>query len=268
MLRDRAGRQAIARYTMPSNRHYPNAPIIEAIIDLRVKLAHETTFEQLLPIKEAIATDYPKSQDLLTGEAHFEFGKNLNVTSTQELIGYGLISKENRFILQARLDGFALSALPSYDRWETFRDEAKRCWEIYRSHLEIEAITRVAVRYINRIDIPFAPAGETVQQEDYFHTFPQVADYAFTDLELFAMQLHIPQPDMESMLILKQARIEAAKPETIAIILDIDLFQDRSQNPWSIEDNSTIWDFFEKLHHRKNDVFEASITDKTRELIQ
>jgi uncharacterized protein (TIGR04255 family) len=50
----------------------------------------------------------------------------------------------------------------------------------------------------------------------------------------------------------------------IPIILDLDLFVERPQ----VANEEELWALFEKLRVRKNEYFEASITDKTRELIR
>ena len=52
-------------------------------------------------------------------------------------------------------------------------------------------------------------------------------------------------------------------PELVSVILDFDLFREQI---WQSDDEE-IWRFLEELRHRKNQVFNASITEKTKELI-
>ena len=77
------------------------------------------------------------------------------------------------------------------------------------------------------------------------------------------MQLQIRQEDLDCMLIINETLAPPAAPNFFTIILDIDLFR---QQVWQSGDKD-IWDFLEKLRHRKNEVFKASITEKTEELI-
>jgi len=51
-------------------------------------------------------------------------------------------------------------------------------------------------------------------------------------------------------------------------LLDLDLFQERFDEPWGVEEDAEVWDFLERLRDRKNEVFEASITEKTRRLFE
>lgn len=47
-----------------------------------------------------------------------------------------------------------------------------------------------------------------------------------------------------------------------------ELFYGHDEEPWQADNDKALWDFLEKLHERKNEVFEASITNKTRRLIR
>jgi len=78
------------------------------------------------------------------------------------------------------------------------------------------------------------------------------------------MQLRIPQADIKSLLLLSQAIIEPAKPGVVSVVLDNDIFR-AEEVP---TDEGEVWEFFDMLRERKNDVFEACITDKSRELFK
>jgi len=67
---------------------------------------------------------------------------------------------------------------------------------------------------------------------------------------------------LHCMLIINQALVPRTNPDFISVILDFDLFR---QQIWQADDED-IWRFLEELRHRKNVVFEASITDKARRL--
>ncbi len=64
------------------------------------------------------------------------------------------------------------------------------------------------------------------------------------------------------MLIINEALVPRTTPDFISVILDFDLFR---QQTWQADDEG-IWRFVEELRRRKNEVFEASITDKARRL--
>jgi len=175
---------------------------------------------------------------------------------------HGLVcsSMDQRQIFQARIDGFTFSRLAPYDRWESFRDEARRLWAAYRMIAQPERVTRIAVRYVNRLDLPL-PLRDF---KDYLRTVPEVSPALPQGLTNFFMQLHIPQDDLDAMLLLNQAMIPPAHGGVVSVVLDIDLFRSKDLP----DDDDSMWGIFEQLHTRKNDIFEGCITDLTRELIR
>lgn len=252
---------------MPERKHYSKAPITEAIIDLRIVQTPGFSLDGLAPLRKILADRYPNQE-----EEHVQYRRMSFVGSDllqagggQQLNGFRFISKDKRETLSTRLDGFAFIVRAPYARWETFRDEARRLWNVYRSVTEVESITRVALRYINRIDIPSTSA----QLEKYLRTYPQVSadmpqEGTISD---YFMQLQQWQEDPRCMLIVNEAPVPPPDPGTTSIQLDFDIFREQFVQPWRADQDDAVWEFLEQLHDLKNRVFEASITNKTRELI-
>ena len=99
--------------------------------------------------------------------------------------------------------------------------------------------------------------------KDYLRVVPEIP-YKFPQrvLSSFLTQVQMPQEDLDCMLIINETLAPHSDNKFVTITLDIDLF--RQQN-WESGDDD-IWNFLEKLRHRKNEVFEASITQKTKEM--
>ena len=131
---------------------------------------------------------------------------------------------------------------------------------MYRTAVQPQRITRLAVRYINRLELPL-PIAEL---KDYLRTSPEVSSALPQNLAGYFMHLTIPLPDIKSTVMLTETPAASPDPKVVSIILDIDLF--RSLEIPSTEEE--LWDLFEVLRVRKNDVFEACITDRTRESFQ
>ena len=246
--------------TMGTQRHYPNAPIAEAIIDLRVELATDITVADLEKVQVGQEDAYPTRLDRNVVRGQMQVGRRVSASATTEQIGYVFRSRDEKQIFQGRLDGFTMSRLSPYQCWESFRDEARRQWNIYRAAVSPQRITRVAVRYINRIDIPL-PLEDF---SDYVRTVPEVSPDLPQELAGYFMRLDIPMEDIKSRCLLNEAMVEPAAPNVVSVILDIDVF--RTEDVPTEEDG--LWGFIEELRSRKNSVFEACITDKARELFQ
>jgi uncharacterized protein (TIGR04255 family) len=246
--------------------HYENAPITEALIDIRVEVASELRFEDLQAFRKHVAPDYPREETRSIAEGMFQFGPSIRASATQKPWGMAFWNATNTQVLQVRLDGFTLSRLKPYQDFEHLRDEARRLWNIYRDLVRPKRVTRVAVRYINQFNIPTIGVAK-IEAEDYFNVFPRITDKLPSELRDFGpylMNLHLHQPDLKGMLVLNEVMTPPALPETISIVLDFDLYV---EDP-PVTNEPDLWAFFDRLRERKNIYFEACITDKARELIR
>ena len=151
-----------------------------------------------------------------------------------------------------------MSRLAPYESWEAFRNEARRLWEVYRQTVKPVRIERVALRYVNRLDLP----GPRAELKDYLQTSPEIAAGLPQGLDGFFMQLQIPVEDLNSRLFLNLTTCEPPKPGIVAVVLDIDLF--RTEN--LPQEEEALWQLLESMRARKNEFFEACINDRTREL--
>ena len=238
---------------------YSRAPIVEAIIDLRVISSNTISS---LDLADAIGKieDYPHRQSLAVNPA-FQFSDgdfSAAIGSLSEGLRY--ISHDHKKVFQARLDGFTISVLPPYEDWTLLQSEAQRLWEIYLSARQPNKLVRVAVRYINHCPIP---KGTLASQ--LLNTVPHLPTQIGI-LEEFEQRCQMAHPDLEATLLLTQATLTQPQSQDRSILLDIDLF--RTKSLWDISDKTALWDYMERLRTRKNLIFESCITDDMRSLIQ
>lgn len=186
--------------------------------------------------------------------------KSLRQSFSQAPIGFRLSKSDDSRVLQLRREGLAYSHMAPYTEWATFRAEAQPLWQQYRGALPDAKLVRCALRYINRVDIP-----ETkIEVYDYFTLYPKIPEQLpQQDVMGMALSLQMPQPDLECVAVINQALVEPVKPGHISIVLDIDVFRLGIETWQDLE----VWAFLDKLRDRKNEIFEACITDRTRELI-
>jgi len=243
--------------------HYEKAPITEALIDIRVELSVDLRFEDLRAIKRHISSDYPHEETRNLAEGIIQFGSAVQASAQQKPWGLVFRNDSKNQVLQVRLDGFTFSRLEPYETFESLRDEARRLWDIYRELMRPKKVTRVAVRYINQLNIP----GITVEPADYLNTYPHVSDRLPPELRNFGpylLRLPMHQDDLKGILVINEAMTAPKIPDAISIVLDFDLYV---ENP-PVTTEPELWSFFDRLRERKNTYFEACITDKTRELIR
>lgn len=241
---------------------YANAPIVEAIIDIRVRMPRDVSFDQLKSAGAGVSADYPTVENLQQSIIAFGQGPGpFDQAMQRETMSSPLFkSQDGHRIWQSRLDGFTFSQLKPYDTWLDFRDAAAAAWALYREATKPEAIVRLGLKYINRFDIP-EPVNDL---KSFLRTVPEVSpDLSQAKVGGFFMQLQIPQPDIEAMVVVTEAMIPPPQVGIASIVLDIEVARQNNLP----EKDTEIWSCFEKLRERKNQVFEASITAAARELI-
>ena len=245
---------------MTPGTRYPNAPITEAVIDIQV--AASASIDRLA---EAFADEpgYPLPEKLFATTAAMTFGPEAITVATakSEPIGYLYRSADRLHICQARTNGFTFSRLAKYPSWVEVSAEARRLWDKYRAAAKPTSITRIALRYVNRLDIPLPVHDFSA----YLRTVPQLSPDLPQGLSGYFMQLQLPMPDLQGACVINQTIIEPpAKPDTVSVVLDIDVFRTSGV----AVDEAQLWEQLEQLRNEKNRVFEACITDDARSLFQ
>jgi uncharacterized protein (TIGR04255 family) len=238
-----------------------NAPIIEAVIDIRVKARDDLTVEQLDAIHDSISDQYPNKKARHKWEGRFEFKKGEPPISsgTEAIDGYIFTSADQKQVFQARLDGFTFSRLKPYKTWEHLRDEAYKIWLRYKEITSPE-ITRVALRYINKIEIPL-PIRDF---SEYLNAAPIIPKGLPQGVSSFLTRVVIHEPVIDAFAIITHALEQIINPNILPIILDIDVFKQKSEGI----SEKDAWDTLEKLRYFKNKIFFENITEKTKEIFQ
>jgi len=243
---------------MAQPRHLPNAPIIEAVVDLRVLAEKDATVEAL---EEALGRHdfgYRRKGPIIQGR--FGFSINLEespqaVTRSEPttIVGVRLHSVDERYVAQFTLGGFTLSRLQPYESWENLIEETKRTWGVYLECLRPDHITRAATRFINNLRLPRTP--EPIEHMlKMMPVFPEeLPQLLYGFLERFL----IYDAERDATAILTQALDHPPQEDAIPVILDIDVFR---ESRFSVN-GSEVWDFLQQLRVLKNKIFFGSLTE-------
>jgi len=245
----------------PTRRHYSRSPVVEAVIEIRAKLPDDTGDEALNAVRTGDEARYPEVLPVMQGAVNISLDATgstpPSTSTTAERAGYLFRGRTELF--QAKRDGLSYHKLTPYSEWESCRDEVRRLWLKYRQAVHPRRLTRLGLRYVNRLDLP-AP-GEL---KDYLLTYPELAPGLPQLLSGYMMQLSIPQPDLPgAVLVMRQGLVGAPSPGLASVALDIDL-------AYVLDlagERDDFWQLLEQLHNRQIETFESCITDKTRELI-
>jgi uncharacterized protein (TIGR04255 family) len=240
---------------MGRRRHLNHAPITEAIIDLRIAPPLSFDETQIQPVVAQLRESYPIVERKQGAEAQFNFLKGQRPQAVARDLGYqGTFFKteDERSIAQFRRDGFTFNRLKPYTSWEQIYPEAMRLWKIYAETMNPEYVTRIALRYINHIEIP-VPS----QIEDYLSAPPAIPQALPQLMSGFLTRVQIDKPDGRLAATITQASEPGAKEGSITVILDIDAFEMTQLGPRDAGVEQSI----SLLRDFKNDIFFESLTE-------
>jgi uncharacterized protein (TIGR04255 family) len=167
--------------------------------------------------------------------------------------GYLFISQPRTEVVQLRLDGFTFSRLRPYTNWEEVLRAARRLWNHYANVAPVEAVVRVAVRYINNFSIPPGryPADYLTTQP----AMPEGLQRISIRSSLSRLLLHDLATGANSVV--AQA-LEHANGSVTAVVIDIDSYKTEEDFGLSGE---AFWPHLEQLRDLKNRIFFGSITE-------
>lgn len=244
--------------------HFPNAPIVEALLDIRAALPDSVDLEQLAKFQGMLGDKYPTKEirSHWTGKLQVKQSGEPAVTqSSGGPLGYLFKSSDGLNVVQARKDGFTFSRLRPYEDWESLSGEARSLWAKYVKLASPSKVTRIAVRYINRIDIPL-PVGDL---KEYILTGPELVATLPQKLSTLFFRVAIMDDTSPAAAIITEAIDEEhTRKDNLALIFDIDAVL-RGSFPLSAE---KLWPEFDKLRSFKNRIFFESLTEKGKELFR
>ncbi|MCG3137864.1 MAG: hypothetical protein HJJLKODD_01719 [Phycisphaerae bacterium] len=250
---------------MPQWPHLENAPIREALIDIRVELPPAANLDSLQPIRDSLREQYPNSRDRISLQylARIFGDKAIESHTESQQVGYILESADKTQVVQVRLDGFTFSRLKPYQNWEQLKREARQQWQVYFNTLNPVRVVRVAVRYINELnfDLPVSDLGKWIL------TTPTIAPGLPNEMAGYFTKLMMEFKAEGCNAIITQSIDPGQVRESVPINFDIDVFKFHEYKPDS-EDSERIWEDLEILHDVKNDIFFNSITEETKRKYQ
>jgi uncharacterized protein (TIGR04255 family) len=243
---------------------FSNAPITEAILDIKAKLPDGVGLNIFDEFQENIKDHFGDRKTKHSFHAEFRFSPGKDETTPvvpkNKIEGYLFHSKNENKIVQARLDGFTFNKFKPYEDWNKFHGEARNLWELYSKIVKPISIDRIALRYINRIEIPL-PFDDF---REYILTTPQIAPGLPQALSHFLMRIEIPNDKIGAIAIITQTMQKSTESQKLPLIFDIDAIKMANYT----EKESDMWEDFNLLRQFKNEIFFNSITKKTKELFK
>jgi uncharacterized protein (TIGR04255 family) len=242
---------------------YKQPPITEAVIELRFAAPMETG--EIEKVSAALKSLYPLQQPIRGVGVHLNVPSGREGAATAQPIethGYRLSTEDQTQIVLVFPTQFIFSQLAPYSGWDVFFGRFCRDWALWKRTLSYRKITRIGVRYINRIDIPLATTS-IIKQEDYLNIYPHLPA-TLDPVMSYSVVAQRPVPDIGCILTLNSSSAPSPLLGHGAFIIDQDIAKegDPPQN------DEGIYALLNQIRVKKNEIFEACITPRARELFK
>jgi len=241
---------------------YKQPPITEAVIELR--FATPIDADDIAKVSTDLKSLYPIQQPITDVRVQLNLPSAPQAATTAHTIetpGNRLSTGVQEQIVLVWPQTFAFSQLAPYPGWHAFFERFCRDWDVWKRTLGYRSITRIGVRYINRIDVP--ATAPIVEHEEYLNVYPKVPAL-FPTLMAYNLVAKIPLPDIGCVLTLNSSSVPSPLLEHAAYIVDLDIAKegDLPQN------DDAIYALLNQIRDKKNEVFEACIKPRARELFK
>ena len=239
--------------------HLQNAPIVEAVIDFRVFREPSVPPDVFADLTPSIGQKYSQVESIQSFEARFGIESGKMVDPAQRRSDLGWKYQAGTEVAQFRVDGFTFSKLEPYTTWEEVFGEAFRLWEIYLELAKPKQLSRIAVRYINRLRVT-----ESRNINDFLEAPPMLPRPIPPVIKDFLTRVHVADEPTDSAAVIVQALEPQIDPNVMSLLLDIDAYHEINLAPSEVD----LPTLFQRLRNLKNQIFYASITEKSAEMYQ
>lgn len=246
---------------MSSFKFLKNAPILEAILQVKYKLFDEFDVRNFYEIKNEISNKYPLFRQNFAGEITIQDivdGKKTASIKESKLIGYLITSNDKKSDCNIETDKFTFSKHGNYTNWEDFIYEANYIWKPLSVFLKDIPITRISARFINRIEI----YENVTNPVDYINTSIFSNNDALPE-EVDSYFINYRYKWGENKTAVINQKVGPYANDIFSIIFDIDVL-DSNVFIYSVNEFNRI---LRDIQLMKDEIFFKNLTKKTIKLL-
>lgn len=240
------------------NKQYKNPPITEVICEFRFELENAFDPKTVDLFFDEIKDKFPKKKKGQIHQMKFEVnpkGQSFNKTF-EEFDQF--FSDDEKTLIQLDKERLSIHKLKPYGSWGEFYPLINLVFNSYIKNIKIKSIQRIGLRYINNFEIPLL----SFDIEQYFNLRPALSGGLPQNLVSFMLGvIFIFENGRDNMRVQFLDR-PVVIPGKIMFVLDMDYFLPKSSSILV----SDVDEWITNAHKNVENVFEAALTDKAKQL--
>jgi uncharacterized protein (TIGR04255 family) len=232
-------------------------PIVEALVDLRTSVPRDP--EMFMALADELKDEFPTKQQWRDFEAKIEIKDGRLVPPRVDPSTFGgvrVTNADQTLSVQFRPDGFTLNNLKVYMGGNQFIAKALTLWELLVARARPANVSRIALRYINRLALPLTHGDDFTRYLTSVPELPEGAPQMFSQF-LSRIVAH-DEPRQATAVVIQQLKKQQAE-QPPAITIDIDVFR-TGEFP---VDSAALLEILGALRILKNETFFSLLTDET-----
>ncbi|MCY1670169.1 TIGR04255 family protein [Novosphingobium sp. SL115] len=246
---------------MSISQPYPAPPIIDAIVELRLKAPLDKREQER--VVKAFKPFYDRHQETSEVDVQVKIEEgNIEAQTGPAKAVHILSNDDQNDFCRVEESKLHWSRLPPYEGWACFEDRIFRDLKKMPKKIGIPSLERLGVRYRNRVDVPVDDDG-ICRYEDYVSVnlqLPTLLDPH--DGYQWKIEKHFRDRGISATVM--SGIMPSELPKTMAVLLDVDVYV-IGDLP---KDRDNLSNKLEEMRALKNEIFEACVTDKARASFQ
>ncbi len=242
---------------MGETHKYKNPPLIEAVFELYFQpIEWNATIPGLFynEVKEV----FPKIQNKNNGGIGIGVGSggiqigapNGNMTVFKNEGGDSIIQLSHNLL--------TVNKLPLYTKWEDYLELIKIATKAFRKLINYRVIDRVGLKFINKIDTQ--PTNSVKNIKQFLNFYPQLPESCGDDTKSVQQIVEFPTEDSKEIVALTIASLLPEEVYKSPLLFQLYYIKNQGIDFANIN----IW--LEKAHNKLYEIFEESLTEKSKEL--
>ena len=235
-----------------------NPPIVEALVDFQASIpGNPATFNTLA---DELRDDFPRKElkHQVEGKIEFKDGKLVEPQIvSSSFVGVRVANKDETIFIHLQPDRFTLNNVKGYIGGDQLIDKALTRWKWLVERTKPEWVSRVALHYINRLDLPLKEGDEF---EKYFQSPPSLPKGAPQAISEYLSHVVSQDAQRKAIAIVTQQLMrqhQKGKPITFKVALEVF----RTGN--FPVDVTALRDILDSLRELKNETFFSLLTEET-----
>jgi uncharacterized protein (TIGR04255 family) len=229
---------------MAERRHLKNAPIRAAVIEVSLPIDEGSTPAKLERLAKTF-TGYGRLERIRYPWADDD---DVSVRATSK--------QDDKHVVEVARDGFSFTRFKPYTEWAAVKKEALRLWRIYLKNRAPSHASRIAVRYINHLKLPF---DLPLHPEQYILGLPLPPEGWPRALSNLLSRVTLFDSDRDLQVNVFHTLLDDPEENKMGFGFDIEAFKEGSALPVSAVAVGTVLD---SLRDLKNEVFFKGLTER------